>query len=59
MCFLLNLLFDSCYNLDDDEDDYINESSEYNDEYNDECDDKCDDIYTIYEHIDYGIDLLG
>ena len=53
MCFLLNLLFDSCYNLDDDDDD--DEGSEYNDE----CDDKCDDIYVIYEHIDCGIDLLG
>ena len=53
MCFLLNLLFDSCYNLDDDEDD------EEGYEYNDECDDKCDDIYVIYEHIDCGIDLLG
>ena len=53
MCFLLNLLFDSCYNLDDDD----------GSEYNDECDDKCDDendIYIIYEHIDLrGIDLLG
>ena len=52
MCFLLNLLFDSCYNLDDD--DYDDGS-----EYNDECADKCDDIYVIYEHIDCGIDLLG
>ena len=52
MCFLLNLLFDSCYNLDDDDED---DGSEYNDE----CDDKCDDIYVIYEHIDCGIDLLG
>ena len=54
MCFLMNLLFDSCYNLDDD--DYDDGS-----EYNDECDDKCDDendIYVIYEHTDYGIDLL-
>ena len=49
MCFLLNLLFDSCYNLDDDEDD------EEGYEYNDECDDK----YIIYEHIDCGIDLLS
>ena len=49
MCFLMNLLFDSCYDFDDDEDD---DGSEYNDE--------CDDKYVIYEHIDlYGIDLLG
>ena len=50
MCFLLNLLFDSCYNLDDDEDDEEEESSDTMTN---------DDIYIIYEHIDCGIDLLG
>ena len=55
MCFLMNLLFDSCYNFDDDDDDYINEGSDTMTN-----DDKCDDIYIIYEHIDlHGIDLLG
>ena len=49
MCFLMNLLFNSCYDFDDDEDD------EEGYEYNDECDDK----YIIYEHIDCGIDLLS
>ena len=54
MCFLMNLLF-SRYNLDDDDDDYINEGSDtMTNDYN------CDDIYIIYEHIDlHGIDLLG
>ena len=57
MCFLMNLLFDSCYDFDDNDDDYINEGSDTM-----TSDDKCDDendIYMIYEHIDCGIDLLG
>ena len=50
MCFLMNLLFDSCYDFDDDDDDYINEGSDTMTN---------DDKYMIYEHIDCGIDLLG
>ena len=46
MCFLMNLLFNSCYDFDDDEDD-------------EEGYEECDDKYIIYEHIDCGIDLLS
>ena len=53
MCFLLmNLLFELCYDFDDDDDEEGSDTMTN--------DDKCDDIYMIYEHIDlHGIDLLG
>ena len=48
---LMILIFDICYDFDDDDDEEGSDTMTN--------DDKCDDIYMIYEHIDYGIDLLG